>query len=147
MSAPQFKVGDRVKMLPGCHYPPTRAPGGVRYGVVSGMTDHPGMCLVAEDRTNAAGEWAYTVEQTPGAGAMWWSEKKLLPIRQRVPVIVYHYRGPVERGTGKGYAWRTGYSPNADDGSPTYPWQTRRECQAEARALGCRAVFSNEKKP
>jgi hypothetical protein len=50
-------------------------------------------------------------------------------------------RGGVEQGTGSGYAWSNGYSDNSADGSPTYPWMTRRECQADARMRGAVAVF------
>ena len=61
------------------------------------------------------------------------------------PIIVYRYRGQVERGTGKpGYVWRDGYSPDGPDGSATYPWLTYRECQADARAQGARAVFRRD---
>lgn len=58
--------------------------------------------------------------------------------------IVYHYRGTVERGNGKpGYDQHAGYSENAADGSATFPWMTRRECQADARARGAVADFAN----
>lgn len=61
------------------------------------------------------------------------------------PTIVYKYRGQIERGTGRpGYAWRDGYSPDDNQGRPTYPWLTYRECQANARAQGAKAVFQRD---
>lgn len=64
--------------------PPTRAPGGIRYGIIQGATQHPGMCLMNEDRTNAAGEWAYIVASyhSPNAGALWFSASGLEPMRR-----------------------------------------------------------------
>lgn len=59
--------------------------------------------------------------------------------------ITYFYRGGVERGTGKGYQWRNGYSENSADGSVVYPWMTRRECEADARTRGAVAKFENNK--
>jgi hypothetical protein len=56
--------------------------------------------------------------------------------------ITYYYRGCIERGNGKpGYDWHNGYSENNAEGSALYPWNTRRECQAEARAQGATAQF------
>lgn len=60
-------------------------------------------------------------------------------------IIVYHYRGGVERGTGNGYAWRDGYSENSAEGWPTYPWMTARECQEDARKRGAIAKFEVER--
>lgn len=58
------------------------------------------------------------------------------------PAMVYTYRGLIERGNGKpGYDWRAGYSETMPGGLVVYPWQTYRECQAEAKAHGCRAIF------
>lgn len=58
------------------------------------------------------------------------------------PIMTFYYRGMIERGNGKpGYDWHNGYSENGADGSPLYPWQTRRECQAEARSNGANARF------
>lgn len=56
--------------------------------------------------------------------------------------IVYYFRGHVERGSKRGYVWREGYSPTAPGGGVQYPWMTKRECQADAKAQGTRAVFS-----
>jgi hypothetical protein len=62
--------------------------------------------------------------------------------------IVYNYRGLVERGTGgPGYDWREGYSETAPDGGILYPWMTKRECQADARAKDAQAVFMRESRP
>ncbi len=60
------------------------------------------------------------------------------------PIIEYHYRGQVERGTGAGYEWVNGYSSFADQEAKRgilYPWMTRRECQREAKNRGAVAVF------
>ncbi len=63
------------------------------------------------------------------------------------PTITYCYRGDVERGTATprnprpGYRWADGYSEDGPEGRPSYPWMTRRECQKDAKARGCRAVF------
>jgi hypothetical protein len=51
--------------------------------------------------------------------------------------IQYIYMGRIERGTGKSYSWRQGYSRNGN----TYPWLTRREASEEAEAEGAKAVF------
>jgi len=57
------------------------------------------------------------------------------------PTIKYHYRGPIERGNGKPrYDWKDGWS-EGEDGHVLYPWMTRRECQRDAKARGCKAVF------
>jgi hypothetical protein len=55
--------------------------------------------------------------------------------------LTFYYRGDIERGTGNGYAWRRGYSINSDDGLVIYPWNTKQECQAEAKRKGAKAVF------
>lgn len=56
---------------------------------------------------------------------------------------VYFRRGHVERWvpSRRRYEWREAYSPNSAEGLPTAPWSTYRECQAEAKADGVRAVF------
>lgn len=57
--------------------------------------------------------------------------------------IIYHYRGPIERGNGKpGYDWRSGYSANSETGAPLFPWMTYAECKEDARQQGARARFS-----
>jgi hypothetical protein len=62
--------------------------------------------------------------------------------------ITYHYRGMIERGNGKpGYSWREGYSAEGPNGEVTYPWLTYRECQRDAKAEGCRAVFKRPPEP
>jgi len=58
------------------------------------------------------------------------------------PVIIFYYRGLVERVYLRGGAWIPGYSENSPTGAVTYPWQGKRECQADAKRRGCRAVFS-----
>jgi hypothetical protein len=58
------------------------------------------------------------------------------------PTIRYIHRGLVERGNGKpGYDWHDAYSPEGPNGEETQPWMTYRECQRDAKAEGCRAVF------
>lgn len=58
-------------------------------------------------------------------------------------LIVYYYRGQVERGTGKpGYRWHNGYSENSADGSPLHPWLTAQECKDDARRRGARAKLA-----
>ena len=65
------------------------------------------------------------------------------------PTIEYTYRGNVERGrprkTARGwrpsYRWFAGYSESTADGAESQPGMTYRECQADARARGARAVF------
>jgi hypothetical protein len=64
-----------------------------------------------------------------------------VPKRQKT--VTYTYRGGVERGTGKSYAWREGFSETATDGGVYYPWMTRKECQADARAQGAIARFEH----
>lgn len=58
------------------------------------------------------------------------------------PVIIYYYRGPIERLYLRGGKWIDGYSENGPFGEVRYPWCGKRECQADAKARGCRAVFS-----
>ncbi len=61
--------------------------------------------------------------------------------------IYYIRRGlieiPAPRNGKPGYRWAEGYSTNGKTGLSYYPWQTRRQCQAEAKALGAKAVFIN----
>lgn len=59
--------------------------------------------------------------------------------------IKFYYRGLIEAG--KNYRWVEGYSANSENGKVLYPWQTRRRCQAEAKAEGLRAVFIREVTP
>ncbi len=79
-----FTVGQRVRIKPCKSYPPTKAPGGIRYGIIQGKTDHPGMCLIDKERGNHAGEWAYIVASyaSPRAGALWFSGEGLEPMRR-----------------------------------------------------------------
>ena len=65
------------------------------------------------------------------------------------PVIVYVYRGPVERAYAReegrhGIAWRDGYSEAGINGAVTFPWMTYRECQADARSRGAVARFTKK---
>lgn len=60
--------------------------------------------------------------------------------RKATGEIEYFYRGGVEVGTGNGYRWADGYSPNAG-GNMTAPWMTKRQCQQDAKERGLRAVF------
>lgn len=58
------------------------------------------------------------------------------------PIITYVAAGLVERararkGRKMTYVWSPAYSRDG----VTFPWVTRREAQAEARAEGARAVF------
>lgn len=58
------------------------------------------------------------------------------------PEMIFHLRGYIERGDGKGgYVWKEGYSQNSENGNVLYPWNTFRECQREAVVAGCKAVF------
>lgn len=59
------------------------------------------------------------------------------------PTITFYYRGQVERLSlrSRRSPWRDAYSEQGAYGGPSYPWMTYRECQAEAKARGCRAVF------
>lgn len=74
-----FTNGQRVRIKPCKHYPPTKAKGGIRYGIIQGATQHPGMCLIDKDRPSNAGEWAYSVASyhSPNAGALWFSAEGL----------------------------------------------------------------------
>lgn len=93
---PLFQVGQRVRILPNKNYPPTKAPGGIRYGIIQGKTQHPGMCIMNGDKgyphpspKNAKGEWAYIVASyaSPNAGAMWFTAAGLQPMkRDRKPL-------------------------------------------------------------
>ena len=58
------------------------------------------------------------------------------------PVVTYYFRGQIERGNGRGgYVWKDGYSENSPDGRVIFGWNTYRECQAAAKAAGCKAKF------
>lgn len=60
--------------------------------------------------------------------------------------IIYHYRGPVERGGPRGgWFWRDGYSIQGKYG-PSYPWLTKPEARQEAKSMGGRAVFMRDGK-
>lgn len=80
---PTFTNGQRVKILPCKNYPPTKKAGGIRYGIIQGMTDKEGMHLQNEPRTNKQGEWAYIVASyySPKAGAAWFTESGLKPMK------------------------------------------------------------------
>lgn len=52
------------------------------------------------------------------------------------PEIPYHYRG-----RGEGPAFTPLYSGVGATGGVLYPWRGKRECQADARSQGGRAVF------
>jgi len=57
---------------------------------------------------------------------------------------VYHYRSEVERLglTGRQRnPWKRGYSRNGSGGEVQYPWSTKAECRAEAKATGATALF------
>lgn len=86
-----FKVGQRVRILPCLNYPPTKAPGGVRYGIITGMTQTAGMCIQNKQQPypaplayNAKGEWAYSVAsfKNPQAGALWFTAEGLEPMKR-----------------------------------------------------------------
>lgn len=56
--------------------------------------------------------------------------------------VVYTYRGQIERGGMKsGYRWSMGYSATPPGGGMYYPWNTKKECQSEAKRVGKKAVF------
>ncbi len=89
-NAPRFQVGQRVRILPNKNYPPTKSPGGIRYGIIQGSTQHPGMNLMNRqlpngyNDVNASGEWAYVVASyaSPNAGAMWFTAAGLQPMKR-----------------------------------------------------------------
>lgn len=60
-------------------------------------------------------------------------------MRAKQPVIIYTRRGRVERGSR--YKWHEAYSATTPEGYVLYPWMTRRECRADAKTKGARAVF------
>jgi hypothetical protein len=89
-TAPVFTERQRVRILPCKHFPPTAQPGGIRYGIVVGMTRYPGMYFVNEDRDSKAGEWAYIVASYhhQNAGALWFSANGLEPMkRNRLKIV------------------------------------------------------------
>lgn len=53
-------------------------------------------------------------------------------MKTQKPQIKFVYMGPIERSK-----WCDGYSENGN----TYPWVTKREAQAQAKARGAKAVF------
>ena len=55
------------------------------------------------------------------------------------PIILYTYRGYVERG--KRLRRTRSYSATTAEGRVLYPWITRRECQDQARSWGGIARF------
>lgn len=58
---------------------------------------------------------------------------------------VYFYRGQIERVTSCGQGrWTEGYSGVGAAGGVLYPWNTKRECQREARDEGKVARFVRE---
>lgn len=61
------------------------------------------------------------------------------------PEIQYHYRGRDERISqfGTRCRWVETYSEQGEHG-PVYPWMSRRECQADAKRRGARAVFTRQ---
>lgn len=67
--------------------------------------------------------------------------------RNKRPTITYYYRGQIERwnASKRSYTWTAGYSPG-NEMLVTYPWNTYRECQKEAAAQGCRAVFVKDRR-
>ena len=52
------------------------------------------------------------------------------------PERKYFHRGQIER---KG--WCVGYSEQGENGEVYYPWSTKKECYAEAKRDGFKAVF------
>ncbi len=64
---------------------------------------------------------------------------------QAVKTIVYYYRGYIERASTNrkrlSYRFCYGYSQNTQSDNVVFPWQTRRECQEDARQQGATAVF------
>jgi hypothetical protein len=57
--------------------------------------------------------------------------------KKQKPTINYHYRGLIERSSG----WCEGYSTTGLNGGIIYPWQTKKECQSEAKDQKKKAVF------
>lgn len=79
-----FTHGQRVRIKPCKNYPPTSAPGGIRYGIIQGVTEAPGMSLMDKERESFAGERSYIVASytAPRAGAMWFSGEGLEPMKR-----------------------------------------------------------------
>ena len=66
-------------------------------------------------------------------------------IRREAPLTVtFIASGKVERWqpSRRAYAWRLAYSENGT----LYPWLTKREAQASAKARGAKAVFVETRK-
>lgn len=56
--------------------------------------------------------------------------------------VVYYYRGQIERvRRGGRYAWYDGYSATGPSGGVLFPWMTKTECRADAKAQNAVAVF------
>ena len=57
--------------------------------------------------------------------------------------LIFLYRGSIERWSPsrRNYVWYDGFSTEPE----TQPWSTRRECHAEARRRGRKAIFRYEK--
>ncbi len=74
-----FQLGQRVRILPCPYYP-----GSIRYGVIHGVTQQPGMNLIDKARPSRAGEWSYAVANyyNPGAGALWFSTDGLQAMKR-----------------------------------------------------------------
>jgi hypothetical protein len=53
--------------------------------------------------------------------------------------VIYTYRGDIERGPR--YRWTRGYSSTSKDGGIRYPWNTKREIQADAKRQGVKVSF------
>jgi len=83
-----FVVGQRVRILPCGSWPAVKK---MRYGIIQGATQQPGMCVLNRQQPypaplahNAAGEWVYIVAswQSPNAGAMWFTAEGLQPMKR-----------------------------------------------------------------
>ena len=70
---------------------------GIRYGIIQGSTQHPGMCLMNGDKgyphpspKNVKGEWAYIVASyhSPNAGAMWFTAAGLQSMKRNLKASV-----------------------------------------------------------
>lgn len=57
-------------------------------------------------------------------------------------VIVYYYRGHTERGAGRSYVWKDGYSETVG-GHVLYPYLTKAEARHDAKVRGAKAVFKD----
>lgn len=67
----------------------------------------------------------------------------------KAPERAYYYRGLIERAIGHEigrYHWVEAFSANGPNGGRLFPPMPKRDCQADARRDGYRAVFYRNRK-